>query len=346
MTRQWQKVLLFLPSSFTWLAIACADPQRPVMEQVGANNEAPPTAMADQSAPDPGAAKQQPDNRLPVPGVAAKSAANAKIRELFAEELAIAKSAPTKAGLAKNLVGIANDTDDTARRFALLETAIHLADEAGDCTTLMEVLETTQRDFQVNLASRRRNALISLAKRVSPTDANAVTRRLISEANSSIDHRNHTDAFELSTAAGVACRRGREPSLQQEVNGLVQEIKTLKRLFPDLQTSVAKLASAPADRDACGTIGRFLCFSRNQWDRGLPLLAKSTDVSLADVAKQDLLVAKMAPAISLVPTNGLRKRKRNPKRCSYQFRSGPCTSTSIQRRQWMALRLCGKKWAT
>jgi hypothetical protein len=58
MTRQWQKVLLFLPSSFTWLAIACADPQRPVMDPVVAKNEAAPTVMAHQSTPDPETAKQ------------------------------------------------------------------------------------------------------------------------------------------------------------------------------------------------------------------------------------------------------------------------------------------------
>ena len=242
--------------------------------------------------------------------------------------------------MARNLLRIANETDDAAERFALLGSALHLADQSGDCTTLMEVLESTQRDFQVDLATCRRNALISHAKRVLPTAAGALTRRLISEASSSVDHGNLTDAFELSTAAGVACRRVRAPSLQQDVTGLLTEIKTLKRLFPDLQTAAAKLEGDPTEQDACATVGRFLCFCRNQWIRGLCLLAACSDLSLTDVAKQDLLVAKMAPAISLVLTNGLRKRERNPKTCSYQFRSGPCNSTSSQRRQWMALSLC------
>ena len=58
--------------------------------------------------------------------------------------------------------------------------------------------------------------------------------------------------------------------------------------YEAIQTSQEQLKTHPDDPDACLTVGRWCCFSRGDWDEGLKLLAKGSDVALKTLAAEEL----------------------------------------------------------
>jgi hypothetical protein len=67
-----------------------------------------------------------------------------------------------------------------------------------------------------------------------------------------------------------------------------QEVRTAQEEFVRARDSFKTLETQPEDPRANGAAGRFLCFVKGDWDKGLPLLAKGTDPALKKLAAKDL----------------------------------------------------------
>ena len=51
---------------------------------------------------------------------------------------------------------------------------------------------------------------------------------------------------------------------------------------------MATLKEKPGDTEANLTVGKYECFSKGKWDKGLPMLAKSNDDTLKSLAARDI----------------------------------------------------------
>jgi len=61
---------------------------------------------------------------------------------------------------------------------------------------------------------------------------------------------------------------------------------------------VAKLEASPNDSEVCLEAGKYFSFKANDWDRGLPLLAKGSDTELSRLAVAELNGARTPDAVT------------------------------------------------
>ena len=100
------------------------------------------------------------------------------------------------------------------------------------------------------------------------------------------------DRFEvagrLAKAAIRAAGSGNDNLLKREMFDRNKEIERLTKRYAAVGESLKKAAADASDADANLAAGRWQCFVKGNWDKGIPLLAKGKDADLSAVAKQDL----------------------------------------------------------
>jgi hypothetical protein len=65
-------------------------------------------------------------------------------------------------------------------------------------------------------------------------------------------------------------------------------IADVRREFDKQKAAFEALRMNPADPEANLSVGRYLCFLKNNWDTGLPMLAKGSDAFLKELAAKEL----------------------------------------------------------
>ncbi len=111
-----------------------------------------------------------------------------------------------------------------------------------------------------------RNARLALRRVRSPADR--------AERESQVNEMEGTAAWlEDALAAVVECAKGLDEA---------------RREHETVQLARERLKTHPDDPAACLTVGRWLCFDRNDWDEGLKLLAKGSDDALRTLAAKEL----------------------------------------------------------
>ncbi len=80
-----------------------------------------------------------------------------------------------------------------------------------------------------------------------------------------------------------------DPDLNTRVRMRTSEVARIQRQSVTARAATDHLKADPSNPEDNLTVGRFLCFARNQWIEGLPLIAKGSDPRLKDLAAGDLL---------------------------------------------------------
>jgi hypothetical protein len=95
----------------------------------------------------------------------------------------------------------------------------------------------------------------------------------------------------LNQAAALAGRR-RDSAAQAEVQMARKRLNSLERAYNAIRKARETLKESPSNPEANTLVGSFYCFTKNEWDRGLPLLragegnlAKAAALDLADPTK-------------------------------------------------------------
>jgi hypothetical protein len=65
-------------------------------------------------------------------------------------------------------------------------------------------------------------------------------------------------------------------------------LRSRRQEYKKFQDALKKLKASPHDRDANLVAGRYHCWFQGDWDRGLPLLARSSDRQLGELAELEL----------------------------------------------------------
>ena len=111
---------------------------------------------------------------------------------------------------------------------------------------------------------------------------------LLKLSDQAMKNGNYALSVEAATAADKACRIANDAPMAAFVKEQLAEATQVLTAFETAKSSLEKLASAPEDSDANMAAGKFLCFARNQWDIGLPLLAKGSDSAIKALVQLDL----------------------------------------------------------
>lgn len=226
------------------------------------------------------------DSRHPVPAAEAQRKAVAKIRDIFAPEYARAKTADERRKLARTLLDEAIRSNDPVDRWSLFGEGMRTAAAAGDVGLTLEATDEVVAGYQVDLGIARLDALLALADKAPPQAAETVTQKLLELVASN----QVNESKQRSAAVAAAITAAKKSKNKQLITLAMQAQSQLKReeaTAKELERVFAKLRESPNDPEACLEAGGLLCFTQDDWDRGLPLFARGSDEALATLARAE-----------------------------------------------------------
>jgi serine/threonine protein kinase len=222
-------------------------------------------------------------DRAPEPPAEAQKQKLELIRELFKEEYA-KRTPQDQRVLAQKLLQKGQETaEDSAARFVLLREARELATLGGDTETALAAIDGLSASFAVDAVGMK----LSLLNRLAPTAKDPeAARSMALHYLSVISDAITIDNYESATAAAAKA----EPlaKIAQDI-GLVSRAQDSKKDVAALKEEyqkVKRFLDKPAEGDP-EALGKYWCFVKGDWERGLRLLA-TTKSSLAAAVEKDL----------------------------------------------------------
>ena len=258
----------------------------------------PVTPTPDTPTPSPVAASTPPV-RVAVPTTAAQANAWKLIRDdLYKDDIAKAETPEQKIELARMLLKVAGETrKDPVGRYVLLAQAKEIAISSGDPPTAFTCLDEMGRYYDINYPAMKLDLFAALAKTVNePSDFETVIEGLNYWADGQVK-------FDRYLTAKKACDIAMSLANLYGDKRLIIQTRTHQRQIEEVETgyiiakkAIATLATIPSDPAANLKLGKFYCFMKADWDKGLPMLAMGEDAKLKDMAGKDLKGAADADA--------------------------------------------------
>ena len=231
-----------------------------------------------------GAKEEAPGAREPVPDADTRAAAQKLVRETFKAEFARRKTGDQLA-LAATLFQQGKDPkNDAPRRYVCLDEARALAARAGDGAGVVLAADELARVFEVEATPLKRDGLRHALK-ASRAAARPVAEVALAQSDESAGADDYDAALEfLAVARDAAPAAG----LTNRVAARAAEVERLRADYETVRDSVRRLADAPGDAAASLAVGKFECFTKGDWDKGLPRLLAGNDPALKELADRDL----------------------------------------------------------
>ena len=143
--------------------------------------------------------------------------------------------------------------------------------------------------FAVDDVEMKTNVLATFSKRAkSPADHKAIGDQAAGLIDGAIAHDNIDLAVKLCELALPEARASRDADLLREVNARIEQCKVLGKAYREMKEAAAVLDKTPDDPQANLTVGKYYCFQKGDWEKGLPMLALGQDETLKAVAAQEI----------------------------------------------------------
>jgi hypothetical protein len=228
--------------------------------------------------------------KLPVPGEKAQEEAQQLVREVYTKEQDRAKTSAEKVELARKMLDQADETaTDPATRFVLLRTARHLASEACDAETSLAAVDRMARVFDVDGPAMQEETLQALAEAArTSSQFQATAEQALPLVETAVQRDDYPRAVRLAELGVALARRAREWGLAKQIADRREEVQSMAAAYADVEEAQAVLQSEPTDPEANLVVGRYLCFNKGDWSRGIPMLALVGDKAVKSLAAAEL----------------------------------------------------------
>jgi serine/threonine-protein kinase len=254
---------------------AAAEPRpQPAAAPVPAPEAAPEVLLRPRS-PDPAGPA-----RLPIPGADELKGAEARLQKRYGADV-LRTPAAERESVSRKLVRMGLETEDAAEQYALFRDAGELATLAASPAAAFEAIDALAARFDAPAPSLKLAAL----SRIRPA-ARSAEAHTLADASLALAAEAARDG-DFATAAAAAGRA--EQLLPGAENA--EAAGRARALRRDAEALKADSLKAKEDDESAG---RYLCFGRGEWHRGLPLLARSGDAALKALAERDLAGARDA----------------------------------------------------
>ncbi|MCH7728402.1 MAG: hypothetical protein IH991_18280 [Planctomycetes bacterium] len=227
-----------------------------------------------------------PKPKLPVPSDDEQRPAVERLGKVY--KLSDAQSQDEQLALAKEMFDLGRRTgNDPVEMFVVLKQAMGLASDGGDARLMLEVVEAIDERFQIDVLEVKRAVLLQFAKGAT---SEAAIQSLFENSADFIAQAVNADRVDLahavSTATHAACLRPRGTKLRKQAYEQRKAIDKLHANWKKIQDALVTLQTNADDAEANLLAGRWYCFTKNNWQKGLPLLAKSSDPKLKALCAQ------------------------------------------------------------
>jgi len=229
------------------------------------------------------------DGRSAVPEQAAQAQAEKTVKGIF-KDLYGKRTQSDLAVLGKKLFeqGMQTTADPVAR-FVLLREARDAAAQAADVETSRAAIDELARVYSVDAIEMTSAALATASKAAKSAEAfEAIAGGYVFIADAAITADRYDAASALLAKAESAAKSARSVSLVAQVQTQRKDLADLQQEYQRVRVAEKTLVDQPDDPGACFAVGRFLCLTKKDWARGLPLLAKGSDAAVAAVAQKEL----------------------------------------------------------
>lgn len=203
------------------------------------------------------------------------------VKKVFEQEYQ-QKTLAAKCRLAGELVAEADKIKSNFEaRYVLLDEALAAASSSGDVVDCRDALSGLERSFRLD-PKLTTDLLTKLAENGAGDSALADWAAELIEQR--FDQDDFQGARKLIRLVSAKLARSQDGAARAK---LTKEESVLTE-YDKAHLAIEKLKRDPADAAANFAGGKFFCFFRHSWERGLLLLARGTDAKLKDLAAADL----------------------------------------------------------
>lgn len=191
--------------------------------------------------------------------------------------------------LAQSLMDAASGEEAMAIKFLLLKRAREAYLAANDPADALRAVHEMAWYFEVDGEDLSYRILETASGvELPPAASREIAKAGLQAALVALRDQQYDWADKLAAITEILARRSRDPGMLTLANQLVGQLDGLSLDYPRVQEAQQRLAKAPADPADNLLVGRFFCLTCRQWSRGLPLLAKGSDMALRDLAHREL----------------------------------------------------------
>jgi hypothetical protein len=228
---------------------------------------------------------------LPLPSPDAQADARLRVKDELQDQYAAAKTPDRKAALVEKLLqlALAPETAPDAQ-FALLSEARELATGSGQVELVLRVIDELAQRFEVDGIKLRMAALKELEPGAKTPEARtALSNGLVELSYDAAAAERFDIAQDAAGLALAAATKAKDRLLAAELSDRRRELQQAAKEYNAAQNAEQVLAGNPDERNACRTLGNYLCLVKQDWERGLPLLAKGAGGKLQALAEREAI---------------------------------------------------------
>jgi hypothetical protein len=232
------------------------------------------------------------DTRRDPPDEHAQKEALVTVRHLYKQDYLKGDNV----ALAKKLLQKGKETrNDPVAQFVLYREARDLALEVRDGPDVFQAIDAMASVFKIN-ASEMKEATLETARKGAqlPTQHASIASAALGVIDTAVADESFPIAKRLANLALNQARLAKDTALIQQAVAKNKECDAAAKTFADAQNALAALEADPHDMAANSLAGRYYCFQKGNWKKGLPMLVVGNDAVFKTLAERDLKGATSA----------------------------------------------------
>ncbi len=234
--------------------------------------------------------------RKPIPNLASIAKAEKAVRDVYSKEY---KSINSKFIL-RLIKDAAGTTDDAPTCYVLLTEASRLATEKKALDLAVRALDKINNYFIIKDYIARKAALLdNFSRKIKKgPKAEILADAYLDLVREAVDADNFAIAGKAAKAAEKFARRLKNKERIKAARAIKTWVRKQAKLLKQISKAMDTLKTKPDDPKANLACGRYYCFQKGNWEKGLPLLTKGYDRNIAGLARKELAGATTAKELT------------------------------------------------
>jgi hypothetical protein len=236
--------------------------------------------------------------RLPVPPEEELAKAREQLREIYQPEYRDSKNNQERQKLAmKMLVDAARLEETPAAYHELLRAVRDIAVSVGDITTALKAVEMLETKLEIPPLALRLKTLDELMG--SKSESTQWSGQLAAESEkvfmSAYEADDYPTALEAHRIYMGMLNKGNDRARIAKAGAYRAAILEAVKMYKLVPAALSALATNPDNTEANEVAGKYFCLVKEQWEIGLPMMARGQDLKLRYPARMDLERDKSGP---------------------------------------------------
>jgi hypothetical protein len=218
--------------------------------------------------------------KIPWPGAHDIAVNEARLKDTCSAQLA-SGSSTARQQAALELLNRSTASGDPAFEAASLRVAGLLAARAGDLSLTTEICDKMEHRFELNIFPQKVELLDELGSHArAARNKTDFVNACLAAGFAAIAGNDYSSAGRLAQLAADSAPASADSSLAARSDFLAGETARCGKEFESVSNSWKTLRAKPSDPQANLAVGKFLCFVKNDWAAGIPLLLHGADETL------------------------------------------------------------------